>query len=58
MLAGTEGGSLVSLSVTTASGQLLQGPGDAGAINMLPAEGGLTHSICQVSPDLSPHPTW
>lgn len=39
MLAGTEGGSLVSLSVTTASGQLLQGAGNAGAINMLPTEG-------------------
>ena len=39
VLAGTEGGSMLCLSVTTASGQLLEGAGNAGAVNMLPTEG-------------------
>ena len=39
VLVGLESGSLGALSASTASGQLLQGVGNVGALNMLPYEG-------------------
>lgn len=42
VLIGLESGSLGALSASTASGQLLQGVGNVGAVNMLPYEGEAT----------------
>ena len=54
MLVGLESGSLGSLSTTTASGQLLPGAGNVGAINMLPQEGTQLHCCLTQSPRVQP----
>ena len=49
VLLGLESGALGALSTSTASGRLLHGPGNVGAVNMLPCEGARPAQPCRAA---------